>query len=97
MTSKEKKIKAFVELSNVQCRIDELKRSKTYLSSSTYYHRRLLALEEKRDELMNVLEGNTEEEKSIRLVFRVPDNCFKSDSKPDEIIQYLKREYLERS
>ena len=92
MTSKDKKLKAIIELVSVQSRIDELKRSKTYLSTSSYYRNRLTQLEDKEEKLQQILEGKETEE--IKLVFHVPESVFKNKTKEEDFVQFLKREYL---
>lgn len=94
MSNKDKKLKAILELVAVQSRIEELKRSKTYLTSSTYYRNRLTQLEEKEEKLQDFIEGK-EETEEIKLIFHVPEGVIRSKSKdPEDFIQFLKREYL---
>jgi len=93
MTSKDKKLKAIIELVSVQSRIDELKRSKTYLSTSSYYRNRLTQLEDKEEKLQEVIDGK-ESVDEIKLVFHVPESVFKGKTKEEDFVQYLKREYL---
>ena len=96
MTLKEKLIKATIELAIVEGRIEELKRSKTYLSSSTYYRNRLIQLEDKAEKLESFIEnGGNDETQEFKLTFRVPQDLFKGSSKPEEILHYLKKEWLE--
>lgn len=93
MTSKEKKLKAILELATVQARIDELERSKSYVSSSVYYRNRLTALQEKEEQLVNIIEGKEVEE--VKLVFRVPESLLKVGVKePEDFVQFFKREFL---
>jgi hypothetical protein len=94
MTSKEKKIKAIVGLAVVDGRIDELKRSKYYLNGSTYYKNRLRQLEDKADNLQSIVDGD-EDVENIKLTFRIPEEkILGSRREPEDIIQYLKREWL---
>ena len=97
MTSKDKKLKAIIELVSVQSRIDELKRSKTYLSTSSYYRNRLTQLEDKEEKLQEVIDcefNGKESVDEIKLVFHVPESVFKGKTKEEDFVQYLKREYL---
>ena len=94
MTSKDKKLKAIIELLAVQARIEELKRSKSYLTSSTYYRNRLTTLEDKALELQNVVDGKEIEE--VKFVFHVPESSFlnKRTKEPEDFLQFFKREFL---
>lgn len=97
MTSKDKKLKAILELVSVQGRIDELKRSKTYFSSSTYYRNRLTTLQNKEEVLNDIIEGKDKddvEELKFTLHFNIPEGDLKDKRDPEDFIQYLKREYL---
>lgn len=96
MTSKEKKLKAIIELVNVQGRIEELERTKSYMTSATYYRNRLTALEEKAEKLQNVIDGKDEVEE-VKIVLRVPAESTEkvrrfSLSNPEEILQFFKTE-----
>lgn len=91
MTSKDKKLKLVLELVFLLGRIDELKNSKTYLSSSAYYRRRLTALEDKVETLRDKLEDKDDVDE-IKLTFNLSEDLFKSCKEPADIIQYLKRE-----
>ena len=95
MTNKERKLKAILELVSVQARIEELKRSKTYLSSSVYYRNRLTQLQEKEEKLQDIVDGKNETDE-IKLTFHVPESLFKgvTTKDPGDIVQYLKREFL---
>lgn len=92
MTQKEKKLKAIIELATVEARINELERSKTYLTSSTFYRNRLRVLNEKAEQLRDIIEGREAQE--VRLVFHVPEVLFKGNEKPENILQYMKKEFL---
>ena len=94
MTSKDKKLKAIIELLAVQARIEELKRSKSYLTSKIYYRNRLTTLEEKALELQNLLEGKETEE--VKFVFHIPESSLlgKSAREPEDFLQFFKREFL---
>ena len=94
MTSKERKLKAIIELAVVQGRIQELNRTKSYLTNSAYYRKRLAVLEETADKLQDVLDNK--EKKEVRLTFSLPKSVFagKTVNEPSDIIQFLKREYL---
>jgi hypothetical protein len=95
--SKEQKFKAVVELAIVEARISELERTKTYLSSLTYYRNRLKSLNEKADKLRNELEGNDETEE-IKLTFHLPAGVLGKEIKerrsPVDFLQFMKKEYL---
>jgi hypothetical protein len=96
--SKERKLKAFLQLVSVQGRIAELKRSKTYYSSSNIYRNRLTALEEEELRLTDIVEDTEKKDKeTFKLTFRVPENLFKGKHDDEDVIQYLKREYLVKS
>jgi hypothetical protein len=95
--SKEQKLKAVVELAIVEARISELERTKTYMSSLTYYRNRLTSLEEKKAKLEKELTGNKDVEK-ITFTFEVPSDVFgelpKEKRKSVDFLQFLKRDYL---
>jgi hypothetical protein len=97
MTSKEKKLKAAIELAIVGARIDELKRSRSYYINATAYRSRLTQLEEKAEKLRDTLAGVDRNVDEVKLVFRLPEELFSGESvrEPEDIIQFLKREYLE--
>lgn len=94
MTSKERKLKATLELVSVQGRIDELKRFKSYSNSSSYIRSRLTQLEEKEEKLLDIIEDREKEE--VKFVFHLPEDLFKSSKEPKDLIQYLRREFLVR-
>jgi len=98
MNKKEKILTATIELLVVNARIDELKRSKTYLagSTSTYFRNRLIALENNREKLEDVVnDTKTNESQEIRLVFNVPESLLSTKTeKKEDILQYLKKEFL---
>jgi hypothetical protein len=97
MTSKEKKIKALLQLFSVESRIDELNRSKTYYNTQSVYRNRLTALEEQKEKLEDILEGKDTETKTFKFTVKVPEKEFETDWDEDKVIQYLKREHFERS
>jgi Arc/MetJ-type ribon-helix-helix transcriptional regulator len=95
MTNVEKIIKATIEKAVVEGRIDELKRAKTYTMNSSYIRTRLRKLEEKLDQLNDILDGNEEgDEREVKYVFRIPAEGFKNNSKFEDILQFFKRDYL---
>jgi hypothetical protein len=101
MTSKEKKLKAAIELALVGARIDELKRSRSYYINSSAYRSRLTQLEEKAEKLRDILEGVEDTKTEVfKLSFELPEELFSGKSvretEPEEILQYLKREFLVR-
>ena len=95
MTKKDQQLKAIIELAIVEGRIEELKRSKTYLASTTYFRNRLTTLEDKAEKLRDVLEGKNDVQE-IKLTFHVPESVFRgrNNEGPQDFVQYLKKEYL---
>ena len=95
MTSKERKLKEIIELVAVQARIEELQRTKSYCTSSTYYRNRLTQLEEKALKLQEVIEGKETEE--VKFIFHVPESLFTGKTtrkEPEDFMQFFKREFL---
>lgn len=92
MTSKEKKLKTIIELVAVTSRIEELKRSKSYLSGTVYYRNRLTVLEEKAEKLQDVIDGR--ETEKLELVFQVPESLLLGKREPEDLLQFFKREFL---
>jgi hypothetical protein len=100
MTLKDKKLTKVLELVHVQGRIEELQRSKTWLSSSNYYRERLTALETKEDDLKNDLDINDDEgcgsndPETIKFTLRLPEKFLKGKRDNEDFVQYLKRTIL---
>jgi hypothetical protein len=95
--SKEKQIELALELFAVNNRISELKRSKTYFTSSSIYNNRLRVLETEKSELKRLLKDKETEVKKVKFTINVDEKDFSDDWDEEKIVQYLKRSHLERS